>query len=75
MKPFDVERAAFLLFALVIGTYVIIALMGVSLCLVYASDVVEGKWQCDKASRVADLLGTALSAVLGYIAGRITPKT
>lgn len=71
MKNFDYERATFYLFAIVIATYLIIAIAGVTACLVYTSDIVEGKWQCDKANRLTDLLSTALSAVLGYIAGRL----
>ena len=67
--PFDFERAAFWLVAGVIAVYGVVVLAGVVVCAIYFEWIVEGKWVCDKDSRLAELLGAALAAALAF-AGR-----
>jgi hypothetical protein len=63
--PWDPQRAAFWLIALVIGIQCVVVLAGVSACLWYFDVVLKDPAiKCDPDGRLAQLLTAALTAAL-----------
>lgn len=70
--PFDQARAVFWLVAFVVFVQMAVVVAGGAGCLLHGDDIVQGRWKCDADNRLFDLLGSALSAVLAFAAGRMS---
>lgn len=68
-RPLDPVRASFYLVGGVITVYGIVVLANVVACLLYAPEILSGKYSCDKEGRLTDLLSQALSAALAFAGG------
>lgn len=71
--PFDTVRASFFLVAGVIALYGIVVLLGVTMCVLWGAEIMEGRAKCDSANRLSDLLGAALAAALAFAGGLNRP--
>lgn len=67
--PFDTTRAAFFLVAGVIALYGVVVLIGVVMCAVYSSEIVQGRFRCDEQDKLAELLAAALASALAFAGG------
>lgn len=57
-------------FAALVATYIYIAAGTVTMCWVYAAEIVKGTFMCDKDNRLLSLFETLLVAVGGYMLGK-----
>jgi small neutral amino acid transporter SnatA (MarC family) len=67
--PFDPQRAAFLIIAVVVGVYAIIVLGLVGACIYHSEIIIKGGTDinCDPYNRIMGLLAAALSAALALV--------
>lgn len=70
MRDWDPQRACFWLIAAILAVHAIVVLASVTACLVYARDVLEGKFVCDRDDRLSALLSGALAAALAFAGGK-----
>ena len=70
--PFDTSRAILLLVSGIFGVASLCILATVTMCIVNAHAIVEGRWKCDADNRVFDLMATLISSALALYAGRKT---
>ena len=74
-KQFDILRASFYLVAFVIGAHVLITLLGMSTCLYFSQEIVEGRVKCDPEGRLGEVLSAALAAALAFAGGHRLERT
>jgi len=55
-KPFDLVRAGFWLVAAIVAVHAAVVLAFAGACLVYAREIVEGRFTCDPHGRLFGLL-------------------
>lgn len=68
--PFDFQKWAFVMVAIILMIYVAIPVSGVVACLVYVKKVIlDPAITCDPQNRLSDLLTAALAAALSLYAG------
>lgn len=68
-KRFDPIKACFYLIAFIIGSQVLVVMMGAFACAFYYDQIMTGHFQCDKDGRLDGLLSSALSAALAFAGG------
>lgn len=68
--PFDAVKAVFWLIAFVIGSEALVAVIGMTTCVIYARTLIKDpSLQCDPEGRLFQLLSSALAAALAFAAG------
>lgn len=67
--PFDPVRAAFFLVAGVLTVQCLVVLAGAAMCLIYAAEIIQGRFQCDAHNKLGDILAEALAAALAFAGG------
>jgi hypothetical protein len=68
-SPFNMEKAAFFLVAVVIASQLIVGLSITGACVFYANDIINGGGQCKADGKMAEIMSAALAAALAF-AGR-----
>jgi hypothetical protein len=68
-EPFNMEKAAFFLIAVVIVSQLVVGLSITGACVFYAGEIITGSGQCKADGKMAELMSAALAAALAF-AGR-----
>ncbi len=67
----DPRQAAFWLIAAVVAVHALVVLAGVGMCLIYAREIVAGKFTCDAQDKLGGLLANAMAAAIAlWAAGK-----